>query len=64
MSKQNNQKKIFDRALKRIEKKADGHNKTIIPWVCNKCSWHNSHIDEKCRNKTCNNTKNKNSDKK
>jgi len=33
--------------------------KTITPWICNKCSWHNSEIDEQCRNKICDNTKTK-----
>jgi hypothetical protein len=30
--------------------------KTINPWICNKCAWHNSEVDKKCRNKTCDNT--------
>ena len=31
--------------------------KTITPWICKKCAWHNSEEDELCRNKTCDNSK-------
>jgi len=33
--------------------------KTINPWICQECAWHNSEEDLKCRNKTCTNTKDK-----
>ena len=53
-----------ERLAEYIENKTNGtvikiEGKTITPWICNKCSWHNSEIDEQCRNKICDNTKTK-----